>query len=126
MEKQAQYTTPEYELPSYLEKVQSQLPALQLLMQLGWQYLTPEETVELRSGRLGSAILELILADHIRSNCRYEFKGNTQLPLHCDTSSLKCENGAVRVPSGPGYGITIDPDFLRRAKKVSSLAGSSM
>jgi type I restriction enzyme R subunit len=77
MEEQAPYGVPEYELPSYLEKVQSQLPALQLLMQLGWQYLTPEETVQLRGGRFGSSILEPILVDHIRSHCRYEFKGNT-------------------------------------------------
>ena len=48
MEEQAPFGTFDHELPSYLEKVQSQLPALQLLMQLGWQYLTPEETVQLR------------------------------------------------------------------------------
>jgi len=77
MEKQAPYGTPAHERPNYLEKVQSQLPALQLLMQLGWHYLTPEETVKLRGGRLGSTILEPILVDHIRSHCRYEFKGDT-------------------------------------------------
>ena len=68
MEKQAPFGKPDYELPSYLEKVQSQLPALQILMQLGWQYLTPEETVQLRGGRLGSTILEPILVDTIRSH----------------------------------------------------------
>jgi len=77
MEEQAPYGVPDYELPSYLEKVQSQLPALQLLIQLGWQYLTPEETVQLRGNRLGSTILEPILVDHIRSHCCYEFKGDT-------------------------------------------------
>ncbi|MBW2561575.1 MAG: restriction endonuclease subunit R, partial [Deltaproteobacteria bacterium] len=75
MEEQAPYGIPEYDLPNYLEKVQSQLPALHLLMQLGWQYLSPEETVDLRGGRLGSTILEPILVDHIRNHCRYEFKG---------------------------------------------------
>ncbi len=53
MEEQAPFERPDYELPSYLEKVQSQLPALHLLMQMGWQYLTPEETVQFRGGRLG-------------------------------------------------------------------------
>jgi type I restriction enzyme R subunit len=77
MEKQAPYATSEHELPSYLEKVQSQLPALQLLVQMGWEYLTPEETADLRGGRLGSFILEPILLDHIRNHCRYEFKGAT-------------------------------------------------
>jgi type I restriction enzyme R subunit len=75
MEEQAPYGIAEYELPSYLEKVQSQLPALQLLTQMGWEYLTPEETVNLRGGRLGSTILEPILLEHIRNHCHYEFKG---------------------------------------------------
>ncbi|MCF7837649.1 MAG: HsdR family type I site-specific deoxyribonuclease [Candidatus Marinimicrobia bacterium] len=64
-----------YGTPNYLEKVQSQLPALQLLAELGWDYLTPEECVKLRGGRLGSAILEPVLLNHIREHCRFEFKG---------------------------------------------------
>ena len=76
MEKQAEYISPPKELPSYLEKVQSQIPALHLLIQLGWQYLTPEETVNLRGKKLGSTILEPILVDHIRSNCSFGFKGD--------------------------------------------------
>ena len=51
----------------------------------------------------------------------HEFKGNTRLPVHCDTSSLRCENGVVRVPSGPGYGITIDPTFVRKAERVTAI-----
>ena len=66
MEKQDPFGAPEHELPSYLEKVQSQLPALQLLMQMGWQYLSPDETTKLRNGRLGTVILEPVLIDHIR------------------------------------------------------------
>jgi len=75
MEKQTPFGAPEHELPSYLEKVQSQLPALHLLMQMGWQYFSPDETVKLRNGRLGTAVLEPILVDHIRAHCRYKFKG---------------------------------------------------
>lgn len=79
MEEQAHYHTAEIETPSYLEKVQSQLPALHLLIQLGWQYLSPEETVKLRGGRLGAVILEPILTEHIRSHCRFDFKGASRL-----------------------------------------------
>lgn len=75
MENQTPFSASEYELPSYLERVQSQLPALHLLMQMGWQYLTPEETVKLRNGRLGAVVLEPILIDHIRTHCRYRFRG---------------------------------------------------
>src|SRR5438552_3226929 len=48
-----------------------------------------------------------------------EFKGNTDLPVHCPTSSLKVENGQVRCPDGPGFGVTIDPDFVKRCQAVS-------
>ncbi|MCF8051656.1 MAG: hypothetical protein K9L59_10505, partial [Desulfobacterales bacterium] len=75
MEHVTPFETEPHELPSYLEKVQSQLPALHLLMQTGWTYLPPEKTVRLRGGRLGRTILEPVLADHIRHRCRYEFKG---------------------------------------------------
>jgi L-alanine-DL-glutamate epimerase-like enolase superfamily enzyme len=49
-----------------------------------------------------------------------EFKGDADIPVSSETSSLKCENGMVRVPSGPGFGITIDPAFLRAAVKVTT------
>jgi L-alanine-DL-glutamate epimerase-like enolase superfamily enzyme len=47
-----------------------------------------------------------------------EFKGNTDLPVHCPTSSLKPENGIVRCPDGPGFGVTVDPDFVKRCEIV--------
>ena len=50
-----------------------------------------------------------------------EFKGATSLPVHCETSSLRCENGVVRVPSGPGFGVTIAADFVRQAQKVTTM-----
>jgi len=49
-----------------------------------------------------------------------EFKGNTDLPVSCATSSLKCEQGVVRCPTGIGFGITIDPAFVARAAKVEA------
>lgn len=47
-----------------------------------------------------------------------EFKGNATIPVTCATSSLKCENGSVRCPTGPGFGVTIDPAFVREAQVV--------
>ena len=47
-----------------------------------------------------------------------EFKGNTDLPVTCDSSSLRCDGGKVRCPSGPGMGVRIDPDFVRQATTV--------
>jgi L-alanine-DL-glutamate epimerase-like enolase superfamily enzyme len=49
-----------------------------------------------------------------------EFKGDADIPVSSETSSLRCENGQVRVPSGPGFGITVDPAFVREAVKVTT------
>jgi type I restriction enzyme R subunit len=78
MESLATYAVDMSGLPSYLEKVQSQLPALHLLIQMGWKYLPPEECVRLRGGRLSAVILEPVLIDFIRAHGRFEFKGQTR------------------------------------------------
>jgi L-alanine-DL-glutamate epimerase-like enolase superfamily enzyme len=49
-----------------------------------------------------------------------EYKGDDpSLPVSSETSSLACVNGMLKVPSGPGLGVTIDPAFVRRATLVS-------
>jgi L-alanine-DL-glutamate epimerase-like enolase superfamily enzyme len=48
-----------------------------------------------------------------------EFKGNADLPVECATSPLKAKDGFVRCPSGPGFGVTIDPAFVKQAKVVT-------
>ncbi|HIG29396.1 MAG TPA: mandelate racemase/muconate lactonizing enzyme family protein [Verrucomicrobiales bacterium] len=50
-----------------------------------------------------------------------EFKGTTAIPCHSDTSSLKCVNGIVRCPSGPGMGVDIDPDYISKFKAAHTL-----
>jgi L-alanine-DL-glutamate epimerase-like enolase superfamily enzyme len=49
-----------------------------------------------------------------------EFKGSAEIPVTSETSSLKCEKGIVTIPSGPGFGFTVDPSFVREAKIVST------
>lgn len=49
-----------------------------------------------------------------------EFKGNPDIPVSSETSSLRPENGIVRVPSGPGFGVTVDSAFVREAVKVTT------
>jgi L-alanine-DL-glutamate epimerase-like enolase superfamily enzyme len=49
-----------------------------------------------------------------------EYKGSADIPVTSATSSLKVEGGMVRVPSGPGFGISIDPAFVREAVKVTT------
>lgn len=51
----------------------------------------------------------------------HEFKGfNKNIPLECSTSDLKSNDGVVTVPSGPGLGVTIDPEFIAKHKVLKS------
>ncbi len=49
----------------------------------------------------------------------HEFKGfNPKIPIECDTSDLRIADGLIKVPTGPGLGVQIDPDFLRKHKRI--------
>lgn len=51
----------------------------------------------------------------------HEFKGfNNELPYECKTSKLESNGGVVTVPSGPGLGIEIDPDYVSKHKVVKT------
>lgn len=63
------------DLPSFLEDRISQIPALQFLQNMGWEYVTPAETVQARGGKLGQALLERVLAEQLRQMNRIRFKG---------------------------------------------------
>jgi type I restriction enzyme R subunit len=57
------------------EQTTSQLPALHLLQNLGYTYLTPEEAKYLRGGRLSNVLLEGILIPWLRENNHIQYKG---------------------------------------------------
>ncbi len=61
--------------PSFIEDHISQIPALQLLIKLGYKYLTPDQTLEARGGRNSNVLLESILKDQLREINSIEFKG---------------------------------------------------
>ena len=63
------------EKTSLNEQTASQLPALHLLQNLGYEYLAPSAAVRLRGGRLRSVLLEPILIDWLRANNRIRYKG---------------------------------------------------
>ena len=49
----------------------------------------------------------------------HEFKGfNTNVIFECLTSPLQSVNGAVKVPTGPGSGVDIDPDFIGKFQLI--------
>ncbi len=64
-------------LPSFQEKLISQLPAVALLQNLGYEYLSPKKANEARGGRLGSVLLDKILTDQLRNQNTILFRGRT-------------------------------------------------
>src|SRR5260221_1740202 len=61
--------------PSFQEDHVSQVPALQLLQALGYTYLRPQEVFLQRKGKLGSVLLDGILAEQLRSLNRINHRG---------------------------------------------------
>ncbi len=62
-------------VPSFKEDHISQLPALKLLMNMGWKYLSPEQALEARGGRTSNVLLETILKDQLQVINTIEYKG---------------------------------------------------
>src|SRR5687768_1428221 len=61
--------------PEYREDHISQIPAVQLLINLGYEYVTPDETVSLRGGRTSGLLLDGVLEAQLRKLNRIRFKG---------------------------------------------------
>lgn len=64
------------QVPSFLEDHISQIPALQLLQNVGYTYLRPAEVYLERNGRLSNVILEGILEKQLRRLNKIRFKGS--------------------------------------------------
>lgn len=50
-----------------------------------------------------------------------EFKGYEDVPIECRTSSLRVEDGKIKVPTGPGIGVELDPDFVKTHRVVTEV-----
>jgi L-alanine-DL-glutamate epimerase-like enolase superfamily enzyme len=75
-------------------------------------------TVHMSGGGLG--ILQVL---HFTSfvadpGAHQEFKGEPKIPLEIRGGDLRCRDGMMSVPAGPGFGVTIDPGFVARAVPV--------
>lgn len=64
---------------AFNEKLLSQIPALQVLMQTGYEYLPSERTRQLRGARLGSVVLDDVLRERLKRINRITHKGNQYL-----------------------------------------------
>lgn len=57
----------------------SQIPALQVLVNLGFEYLTPSEALAARGSKAGNVLLEEILRGQLKAQNRIQHKGATWL-----------------------------------------------
>jgi len=57
------------------EKAISQIPALQVLVNLGFEYLSPDEALAARGGRSGNVLLEEVLRAQLKNLNRIQYKG---------------------------------------------------
>lgn len=87
---------------SFKENDISQRPALELLQKLGYQYLSPEEVLELRGGKTSNVLLEDILRQQLRNLNSIRIGSHSEARF----SEQNIENGiaAMRnVPMEGGY-----------------------
>jgi L-alanine-DL-glutamate epimerase-like enolase superfamily enzyme len=53
------------------------------------------------------------------ADAHHEFKGlRTNVPFECKTSPLQVVAGKIKVPTGPGFGVDIDPDWVKKHQAV--------
>ncbi|ATG89716.1 type I restriction endonuclease subunit R [Methylomonas koyamae] len=80
----------------YLEDLSSLLPAVGLLNQLGYQYLTPSQNLALRGGRTSKLILESVLREQLRTFNSITFKG--QQYVFSDSNIQKAVQALTDIP----------------------------
>ncbi|NND07350.1 MAG: mandelate racemase/muconate lactonizing enzyme family protein [Saprospiraceae bacterium] len=72
-------------------------------------------TPHMSGGGLGYLYMIHFVSGLSNAAAHHEFKGlRTHVPFECETSSLQVNDGKIKVPTGPGSGITIDPDFVKK------------
>ncbi|NSW95708.1 MAG: mandelate racemase/muconate lactonizing enzyme family protein, partial [Bacteroidales bacterium] len=66
-------------------------------------------------GGLGFLYDYILVSAVPNAGAHHEFKGlDTNVQFECPTSDLKIVHGKIKVPAGPGMGVIIDPDFIKK------------
>ena len=78
-------------------------------------------TPHMSGGGLGYLYMIHFVSALSNAFAHHEFKGlRTNVQFECKTSPLKVVNGKIKVPTGPGLGVDIDPAFIRKHEVVKS------
>ena len=86
------------ETPSFQEDHISQIPALQLLINLGYKYLSPEEALRLRGGKASNVLLENILEERLRNMLCNTFTSGGQKYQFSNSSISEAINALKKMP----------------------------
>lgn len=87
--------------PSFIEDHISQIPALEMLIKLGWKYISPEQALEARGNRTSNVLLEGILKKQLQKINKIEYK---QKEFEFSESNINNAILAIRdLPVQDGY-----------------------
>jgi L-alanine-DL-glutamate epimerase-like enolase superfamily enzyme len=76
-------------------------------------------TPHMSGGGLGYLYMIHFVSALPNASAHHEFKGlNTNVKFECKTSLLSVVDGKIKVPTGPGLGVEIDPDFIKKHESV--------
>lgn len=76
-------------------------------------------TPHMSGGDLGFLYMMHLVSALPNAERHHEFKGlKTDVAYNCKTSPLQVVDGAVKVPTGLGSGVDLDPDFVRKHQGV--------
>jgi len=71
------------------------------------------------SSALGFLYDYILVSAVPNAGAHHEFKGlDIPVKFECPTSPLKITDGKIKVPTGPGMGVIIDPDFIKKHQPV--------
>jgi len=78
-------------------------------------------TPHMSGGGLGYLYMMHFVSALPNAMAHHEFKGlGTHVPFECPTSPLKVVDGRIKVPTGSGLGVEIDPAFVAKHEVVRS------
>ena len=78
-------------------------------------------TPHMSGGGLGFLYMAHLVSALPNATPHHEFKGlRTSVPFECRTSPLKVVDGRIKVPTGPGFGVDIDPAWVAKHRLVTA------
>jgi type I restriction enzyme, R subunit len=109
--------------PSFKEDHISQIPALQFLQNLGYQYISPEDAIRKRRNKSANVLLEDILETQLRKLNKIRYKGNDYLysenNIHLAIEALKdfpLKDGLIRTNEKVYELLTLGKSFEQNIK----------